>query len=57
MNEFNAVEFNAASAEELDQVAGGGFWGPLAESVGRLAEGVGVVTGSPMLILAGGAMY
>ena len=42
---------------ELENVEGGGFWSRLAESVGRLAEGVGVVTGSPLLILAGGAMY
>jgi hypothetical protein len=56
---FSALpdEFSAVSRGELVQVEGGGFWGRLAEAVGRLAEGVGVVTGSPLLIVAGGAMY
>jgi hypothetical protein len=49
--------WKSADAAELSQIEGGGFWGRLAESVGRLAEGVGVVTGSPLLILAGRAMY
>jgi len=48
---------SAVNRSELENVEGGGFWSRLAESVGRLAEGVGVVTGSPLLILAGGAMY
>src|SRR5262245_54348803 len=39
----------AVNPSELENVEGGGFWGRLAESVGRLAEGVGVVTGSPLL--------
>ncbi|HKB39704.1 MAG TPA: hypothetical protein VKD72_24925 [Gemmataceae bacterium] len=47
----------AVNLSELEGVQGGGFWSRLAESVGRLAESTGLVTGSPLLILIGGAMY
>jgi bacteriocin-like protein len=49
--------FSEVSINELQQIEGGGFWSDLAESIGRLAEGVGAVSGSPLLILVGGAMY
>ena len=45
------------SMDELAQIAAGGFWSQLGESVGRFAEGLGVVTGSIPLVVIGGAMY
>ena len=55
--EPSLTAFTLVSDEALTQVDGGGFFDRLVESVGRLAEGVGVVTGSPLLIVAGRAIY
>jgi hypothetical protein len=51
------TEFTTAAEDALVRVDGGGFWGNRVESIGRLAEGVGVVTGSGTTIAVGGAIY
>ena len=57
LNTANETLGAELTMEALAQINGGGFWSRLSESVGRLAEGVGVVTGSPLLIGLGGLMY